>query len=355
MKKKIHKATPLKPKHLSRLILLCACIFFSYSLSAQLSLTQSFNEPQPGDIETTYRMDTSAYSGGLPNSISGSNVVWNFTNLKGLQPAFSSNYLSAASVTSAASYTNCNLVQESSGVYTYFRSATTPTTQTELIGINTPYFAATFTNTGIIAKYPLNFGSNSTDNMSGAFTSTIAGNGNCSGNISTTADGTGTLNLPGNLTLTNVLRVKSVQTITLISNFIPLGTLKQSVYHYYHGSQKFPVLSISYEAVTTLISPTPTITSSVMGSTNFFVTGIKETLLESDAIRLYPNPAQTSVTMQQRGDLKLIGCKIYNHSGELVLTNTSDQTISLAGLAAGLYHAEIHTDKGSVRKKIIKE
>lgn len=352
MKSKIYTSI-FRTKDYGKEILFSVCVLFSCSLNAQLSLTQSFNEPKPGDVETTYRMDTSAYTSGLPNSVSGNNVVWNFTNLKGMEPAFTSNYLSAASVTSAASYTNCNLVQESGGAYTYFKSATTPTTQTELLGINVYSLAATFTNTGIIAKYPINFGSTSSDNLSGTFTSTVSGT--CSGTINTTADGAGTLNLPGNITLTNVLRVKSSQTVVLTATFVPVATLKQTLYNYYHASQKFPVLSVSYDYLTSIFISNPTVNGSVMGSTNYFVVGINEITLESNAVKLYPNPSQGELNIDLQNGLNLLQCKIYNQLGELVLLSKAEHRVNISNLNAGLYSIEVLTDKGVLRKKIVKE
>jgi hypothetical protein len=92
-----------------------------------------------------------------------------------------------------------------------------------------------FTNTAVAAKYPMAFGTSISDNFSGTFVFSL--NGTCSGTLTSNADGYGTIKLPNNLTLTNVLRVKSVQTLNLSAALITglpptqVGTIKQTYYN----------------------------------------------------------------------------------------------------------------------------
>ena len=336
---------------MKKLLPFCLLIF-SFSLSAQLSLTQSFNEPKPGDMETNYPLDTSAFSSGLPINVTGNNVVWNYTALKANQPVIENYYFSAASETSSASYPGCTFVQESNGVYSYFKSTPTPQ-QTEILGVKSFSMAATFTNSGIVAKYPITFGSSSTDNMSGSFTFSVQGT--CSGNIVTMADGSGTLNLPEGITLTNVLRVKSIQTLTLTAFFTQAGVLKQTIYNYYHASQKFPVLSINYSYLSTIFTSTPTTSGFATGSYAYFVTGLKENILSANDVRLFPNPAQNSLYIELNPGIQLNSVKLFNQLGQLVLNSFDARDLDLKNLESGVYTAEIRTDKGISRKKILKE
>lgn len=332
--------------------LLSVLTLFSITLSAQTTLTQSFNEPKSGDLESTYNLDTSSFSAGLPN-LPGNNVTWNFQNLFATQPVIDNYYLSASSVTNSSNYPGCTFVQEANGIYTYFKSTTTPTTQTEILGIQTNTLSINFTNSGIIAKYPIAYGSSSTDNLSGTFTFSLSGT--CSGNVTTAADGQGTLNLPGGLSFTNILRVKSVQTITLTAFFTQLGTIRQTIYNYYKSSQKFPVLSINYSYIDVPLLGAPNTSGYAAGSTNFFVTGLKENVLENTAIHLYPNPVQTNLTLAILDNSTLKEIKMYNQLGELVLKSQEAENINVSALTKGIYMAEIFTDKGISRKKIIKE
>lgn len=338
--------------------LLFVCMILALAMYPQTTLTQSFHEPQPGDTETMFRIDTSAYTNGLPLGVTGNNVNWDFSALNAIQPVLNSYYLDTLSVPDATNYPGCTTVNELSGSYTYFKSTNNPGEQTEILGMVINTITLTFTNSAIVAKYPVSYGSNFTDNISGTFIYTV--NGTCNGSITFTADGQGTLNLPQGHTLSNVLRVKSVQNLNLSAVLFPgfpaaqVATIKQTVYRYYSQSQKFPVLSISYIGVSTLFSPTPTLTALVTGNTNYFVTGIGENVLSEDEITLYPNPAATSLHLNLNTHLHVQDVLLYNSLGQLVYQNSHNLVIDVSHLKSGLYTMEVRTDKGLVRKKIIK-
>ena len=339
--------------YLLSLFILCSHLVFS-----QTTLTQAFNEPIAGDIEKTFGLDTSAYSSGLPINVTGNNVTWDFTKIVGFEPLIKNNFVTAASVPASANYAGCNLVEESNGLYTYYKSTASPTTQTELLALNISSISLTFTNTAIIAKYPISFGSTSTDNLSGTFTFSI--NGTFSGSITNTADGLGTLNLPMGTTLTDVVRVKSVQTINfnaaIITGLPPtqVATFKQTTYDYYSPLFKFPVISVNYSKLTSVLISSATVTGYASGSSNYLVVGMKENTLNDADLVLYPNPMQNSLNIQLSGGISLTSTKIYNQLGELVLSGNKNN-IGVSSLSTGIYVAEIVTDKGIIRKKIVKE
>ncbi|WP_317899469.1 T9SS type A sorting domain-containing protein [Aurantibacillus circumpalustris] len=338
--------------------LLCVFISLSHLLFSQTTLTQAFNGPVAGDVESTFGLDTSAYSSGLPINVIGNNVTWDFTKIVGFEPLLKDNYLSAASVPSSSNYSGCNLVQESTGLYTYLKSTTSPTTQTELLALNISSISLTFTNSAIIAKYPITYGSTSTDNLSGTFTFSV--NGTFSGSITSSADGIGTLNLAMGSVLTNVIRVKSIQSInfnaSLIAGFPPtqVATFKQTTYDYYSPLFKFPVISINYSKFTTVLTSSATVTGNATGSANYIVVGLKENTLNNQDVILYPNPTQSSFGIHLNNGITLSSTKLYNHLGELVLADDKN-VINFSELPTGIYIAEIVTDKGSIRKKIVKE
>jgi hypothetical protein len=323
------------------------------------TLTQSFNEPKPGDLETNYVLDTSSYSNGLPLQVTGTNAVWNFKDLKGLDPVFDNYYLSASSVATSSNYTGCTFVQESANVYTYFKSVSSPTTQTELLGLSSSSLSLLFSNTAIVAKYPITFGSTITDNLSGTFTGSLSGT--CAGSLVTSADGFGTLNLPNGVVFTNVLRVKSVQTVSLTSLFTQVATIKQNLYNFYHSSQKFPILSINYSTFTSIISPVPSISGGVTGSLNYFATGMEEQNQGIEGFNVYPNPAKNHILLSFKTPLagkqsvelySLLGQKIRvytieNPSGELGM--------DVSGLPSGIYLIKLIHNSASFSQKLIIE
>lgn len=322
------------------------------NFSQSLVLTQSANEPIVGDTNRTYILDTTA-APGLMTNITGSNVVWNFTQVIPTSSVTTAAYASTTAVSSSSNYAGCTMVQQQGNLNTFLKSVTTPTTQTEFMGISSTSLNLTFTNTAIIAKYPISYGSVITDNFGGSFTFSISGQ--ATGNINTTADGTGTLNLNGGISLSNVLRVKSVQTITLTSGFIPVGTIQQTLYSYYHASQKFPVLTISYQTIA-LTGQSPSTSGNATGNINVYVLGVKENKLNDSELSLYPNPAQNSLALNLKGETNtIIESKIFSQLGQLIQSNGKSSQIDISSIPAGVYMIEVKTSKGLAYKRFIKQ
>jgi len=332
--------------------LLFLSIIISVTYNAQsLVLTQAANEPVIGDTNRTHILDTTAFSSGLPNSVSGSSAVWNFQALNTTTALITSAYVSTTAVSSSSNYAGSNIVQVQGGLNTFYKSVSSPTTQTEFMGISSSSLTMNFTNTAIMAKYPVSFGSTITDNFSGSFTFSISGNAN--GNVTTTADGTGTLNLCDGITLTNVLRVKSVQNVTLTSGFFPVGTMKQTIYNYYHASEKYPILNISYTSVA-LTGQTATVTGAVSGNNNVFVVGIRENSLSDSQISTYPNPTSDILHINLTSSLKPSEIIIYTQLGQIAQRNGYSNEINISNLSPGIYFIEVKTNSGTARKKFIK-
>lgn len=316
------------------------------------TLTQTYNEPKVGDYDISWRMDTSAFAGGLPLSVTGSNTVWNFTSLAASSVALT-NYLSPSAVPSASSYAGCNMVQSDNGTFTFLKSVTTPSQQTEIVGLDIGLGSVNLSNSAIIAKYPVSFGYNQTDQVSGSFTSTIT-NGTCSGNIVTKADGTGTLNLPAGVIVTDVLRLKTVLTITLTAFFIPIATARQTYYSYYHSSKKFPVLNIIYTELSTT-GGSPTITAAVNGN-YFVVMGLSENSdLSKTELTIFPNPATDKLNLEMRQGLKNATLEIYNGLAQKVYSGAFTNELDLSQLEEGVYYLSVRSENGIVCKKFIKD
>lgn len=69
-------------------------------------------------------------------------------------------------------------------------------------------------------------------------------------------------------------------------------------------------------------------------------------------IKLYPNPVNDIMTIDVYGDLKSV--VIYNPLGQKIKTSKSATAIDMSDLESGYYIAEIITDIGSYRQKVIK-
>ena len=323
-------------------------LLFSAVIQSQ-TLTQAFNEPVAGDVENFYTLDTSAFSQGLPVN-TGSNVTWDYALLKGLSPQLQNLYVLPDTSNNAQDYPGCTLVEK--GLFNaYYKSVTSPTTQTELLGINSSTLTLNLTNSAIVARYPISFGTNLSDNLSGNF-SAFNFTGTCSGKMTTNADGKGTLILPGN-TLSNILRLKSVQTLTFFtSGIIPVGTARQTILSYYHSSSKFPVLSITYTSITP-ISGSATATSFANGNAGFFVVGINEN--QRDEIKIYPNPSSGIVQISVSESANPGGVVVRSLTGEIVLAGAFQKTVDLSAMPAGIYLIQVTTSKGLLRQTVVRQ
>jgi len=331
-------------------------LFFVLAFTNQSqTITQSFNEPVIGDIDRSTRLDTSLYTTGLPTNVTGNNCSWDFTKFTGVFPMVVDSFISPSSVPNASAHPNATYAQNRDKIYTFYKSSTSPS-QTELLGGYTTSLTLTFTNTAIIASYPLNYGYNLTDPVSGTFLYN-ATNGVCNGSITIAADGLGTVNLPNGVSIPNVLRLKSVETLALLTFFqgvpVPVGSFNQTIYNYYMPGKKFPIVNIGYTTYQ-LLAGTPTITALVYGSQNYFsVVGQEENTMEKRNLQVYPNPFHSELNLSSV--IEESEFSFYNLNGQLILKTDNTSGTELEKLQAGIYFLEIKNSQGIHRQKVIKE
>lgn len=334
--------------------------------SQNLILTQSFNQPAVGDTNLVYSMDTLGFSSGMPIGLTGNNLTWDFTNLNAKSNILETTYISPITVTNSASFSGCNMVEKQGGLYTFLKSTITPTSQTELLGLTSSTLSFNFTNSAIAAKYPMAFGTSISDNFSGTFAFSL--NGTCSGTLTSNADGYGTIKLPNNLTLTNVLRVKSIQTLNLSASLITglpptqVGTIKQTYYNYFHASQKFPILSINYTRISLITSQTPTITALITGNKRSIIVGLTNNFIDESNIYIYPNPTNGLLNINTKNCIiKINSIFIYDMTGKIIkqldFENRLDviDTINLKDLNPGIYFLKLKFGEKMLSKKIVLE
>ncbi len=336
---------------MKKLLPLLFLLAFTTTNAQTFTLTKGANEPIAGDTSKTYIIDTSAYVSGLNVSLTGSNTVWTYTNLVCTPNSGTSSYTTPAAVPSSSSYPGCTIVQKQGTLYSFYKSVSTPSTQLEFLGVSSPSLTMNFTNTALFMQYPFAFGNTFTDSFSGSFTFSV--NGQASGNATVTADGTGTLNLPDGIILNNVIRIKSVQATNFTFFGSPVGNLKQTTYAFYHSSQKFPILTIDYSALTT--GTTTTLTSVVTGNKNDFTVGLNENTLHTFPAVLYPNPANNVLNIQLNSSVKPKEIMICDQLGQTVYASKFQDKIEISSLNPGIYFIEIKTEQGIARKKFIKD
>ena len=251
----------------------------------------------------------------------------------------------------ATAYPGASFVQHRDQLYTYYKSNTTAT-QTELLGAYSPSMSLTFTNSAIIAGYPVNFGYNIIDPVSGSFRYNTT-NGACNGNISISAPATGTVNFPNNVSIPNVICLKSVEILTLSVNVFPFGTFNQTIYNFYMPGKKFPILNINYTTYQ-FIAGTPTITAYVYGSNNYYtVAGIPQANMEAANVKVYPFHEQLYI--QTNATPTENTYSVFDLNGQLMLSSVGLSSFETATLASGIYVLEIKNKTGCYHQKIIKD
>ncbi|MBL7934038.1 MAG: T9SS type A sorting domain-containing protein [Bacteroidia bacterium] len=331
--------------------------FFSFMLSLGFfglnsqTLTQSFNEPVVGDIDVHYRLDTSAYTSGVPIHVSGNNCTWDFSKLVGNFPMVVDSFINVSAAVGGSAYPNASFVQHRDLLYTFYQSISSPQ-QTELLGAYSPSLSLTFTNSAIIATYPVAYGYSLTDPVAGSFKFNST-NGTCVGSISIMADGFGTAKFNGGVSIPNVLCLRSVEVLTLSIGIAQFGTFRQSVYNYYMPGRKYPILNVNYTTYGYLANP-PTTTAFIYGSNDYFSgVGIEENT-GLDKIQVFPNPFHNKLVVQ--GDLKEdTRYLFYDAKGQMMLSTSSLSESDLDCLPTGLYFLNVQTGASSYFKKVVKD
>jgi len=180
-------------------------------------------------------------------------------------------------------------------------------------------------------------------------------NGVCIGNIVISADGLGTINFPNNVSYQNVLCLKSVETLTLSVGVFPFATFNQTIYNYYRPGKKFPVLNVNYTTYQ-LIAGTPTITSYVYGSNDYFVpVGINSPAADEDNYTVFPNPFSSQLFIKAGSAAEENEFSFYTLNGQLALKTKSLTDNDIQKLAPAIYFLEIKNKSGTSHQKIIKE
>ncbi|MEO6305389.1 MAG: T9SS type A sorting domain-containing protein [Bacteroidia bacterium] len=328
---------------------LFATLLFGQVANAQLTLTQAANQPSVTNVESRKGYDS--LTANVPKTI-GANQVWNFTSFTANTSTTSSTYTTPASVAGSAAYTGVTIVEnQGGGNYNYWKSLGS---NYELLGSSNSTISFNYSsNSAIAAIWPVAFGYTNTDLYSGS----VGGNlmGTLSGTINTTASGNGTLIIPGGTNFTNILQLKTVNVVT-VNITVPIATTLGIVgvdYTYYHGSQKFPLMTVSYQNQGTG-------NTGAVWLNTALITGLNDKNFDA-TFSIYPNPAKDAFNLKLSNSNNATGTvAIYNTVGQLVKTvdlgnaPVLENNISISDLATGIYTVKTTLgDKTSTRKLII--
>jgi hypothetical protein len=318
---------------------------FSTALSAQtLNQTQM---PRPGDKFPGYVVNAPFDPGS-----SGTGVEWDFSSFTG-----DTNTFEYTAVNNDPVFTTAEEKLSLAGVgELYFKNGVNEFNLTgTYLALNGENLAVPYSDPQKLFTFPFNYGNSLSDVAKGEFNVMI---GPASVKTyrtvksTTTADGTGTVKLPGQ-TYNKVLRVKVVSEIkdsayTLITGAQVVPSSMEE-YYYFDENYKHQIVYMAR-----INSPKGTIElvfyfkNTVLGNTT------SETSELSPSV--YPNPASNQIFVNAEAGSKV---KIINGMGETVLENLSESntsSLNISALSSGIYFYEISREGANVKTgRFVKE
>jgi serine protease len=214
--------------------------------------------------------------------------------------------------------------------------------------------AATITANGGTTPYTYLWSTSSTSTIvnglcTGNYTCTVTDNKNC---ISIK-----TLNVSGSTSLTSAANSTNASCSTCPDGLASVNTTGGSGPFTYTwiptAGNASTAFSLSPTCYTVNISDSQNCTSSATTCVGF-ATGISQNSLLNNSLLIFPNPAQTEVTISIVGSN--FGYKVFNNLGQLIAWNdynTDNATLNLANYAKGIYLVEVKIGKEITHKKLI--
>lgn len=339
------------------IVFLLACHSFSQT---QLTLTKAGQEPVVGDVHNTQGYDS---VGTIPKSM-GTNQNWNFTSVTQNTNTTSETFVAPASVPSSSLFPGTTIVSsDGAGYYIFFKTPASPTAQFVEIGqldtSNPPASGISYSSSPlVIYNWPIAPGNTYTNSY---FGNDIGDPGSTVGTSTTTSSGSGTITMPNGAVYANIVQLKSVHreisTITF-SNVTSTYTVSETDYQYFHVTQKFAILTVSYFSFD---DGTNSFSDYSIDVNSSITVGLKDQQL-TKLFSLYPNPAKDKVKLEL-DNLNNAPCSImiYDVTGRNVLNKELgnaekiNETIDLSQLEKGIYELKTISGKQSQSKQLIVE
>jgi len=177
------------------------------------------------------------------------------------------------------------------------------------------------------------------------------------GQVTVTADGTGTLNL-GTSSFTNVIRIELVEILEATINVAGTdydGDVTRTVYSYYDlANQKEPIMLHATILVVVPIAGLSLGYTAVYSSVDLPELGAGLNIEDISTLDIYPNPASDAVNVsvpENSNELTII-----NSLGQTVYTlnnPSGTETIDLKELNSGVYFVQIEKDGAIKSKKLV--
>ncbi len=330
--------------------LILSLLFLGTSLNAQLSLSKAAYEPTIGDSYLTMGYDSTS---AIPKT-TGTGQLWSFTTFSAqITNTESITYTTVASTPASAifssSATMCKMrINGSNTQYEYNKSSGSILEYVGSYDTSGPQ-TTTFSNTGIIASWPISLTSSNSDAFAAVQTSTSS-TVTMNGNYSYTATGAGTVILPGGNVHTNCLQVRTTLTISMIQG-TNTSTYSDKTYTYYSASVKAPIIEINYQSQT---SGTNTSTGyNIYVNTSAQSVGLTENKSASADFIVYPNPANEKVNIFLPDNEIPRSIEIIDMLGRVVTSSNNSVSVITSSLSKGLYSIRVNSKNGTGQKSLM--
>jgi Secretion system C-terminal sorting domain len=290
----------------------------------------------------------------------GANAVWNFNQLVLAGQSVSNNSIPTAaqiatfpnSTALNTVLTTVNNIDSTSQIF-----SKNIANEISITGFQTPELTLNYTtNNAKIGTFPLNYGYNFTDTTAGTFTNGT-NTGTFTGNVITTVDAYGTLNLnnTGNGSFSGlVTRLKTVQNINLNILIFPVGTVVQTTYAYFSSINTSPELRYTKAVIN--IPQAGLNNQTVIQIEDYF--GLLLSTKNNDLInkiQIFPNPVNDILNIKTDNNQKINALILSDINGREIINQTlNTENINVSELQKGIYFLKIDSDNGIFTKKIIK-
>jgi hypothetical protein len=325
------------------------------AIHAQITLLPAYHEPTIG-VQGEVEYDSSVV---IPRNI-GQNQTWDFsTFLKTGTVASTGTFMAASAAPHASLFPGATLAENRAGEYTYYKSSSSPS-QFEMMGAVQQGTGGVLnlSNTKIMLAWPISYGTTFSD----AYTGTVSGvfSGTYTGSHTMTATGSGTVILPGGSVMSNALQLKNVykDLLTMVTTTDTATiNLDGTSYIYYHGTQRYPIVTISHNSFG---DSSGTFSSTEILVNYLVAVGITDYNFDA-SFAIYPNPARDHFIVNF-GNSSRNNCviEVFDITGKLEkrvdLGNQEgiETTVDIRELSSGLHIVRTTLgDQRSVRKLVI--
>ena len=325
--------------------------FMIAALNGQITLTSKTHGFRVGDSHEFVIMKN------VDEGISGPNVIWDFSGLEVTDKTLTSHMLSNDVTEKTRTIPQSNFVLEEFGNHFIFNVSKDKMEQYGTVSCNT---VTIYDKPFLKLKFPFEFGDNVSGVYSG-FQETENSLVQVNGSYNIEADAYGTLLLPNNVEVSNVLRVKQTRNIQSDNGCSSI----EITYRWYAEQIRYPVLVIIKYVLPqqTFIAQTALYAHPESQKKNITSVSSAESVTNFD---VYPNPYGEKLTinynLNKNGNVKI---ELYDVSGKLYKTALNNvkqesgfKSVTLEGIDSGklpgTYYVRVTVDNNAYTKKVLK-